>query len=71
MSVLKLILTIGHLGWVFPMDMSTEHFPAGSRFLWAVGEDGEMQWRGLGKGEGKMTASAVKSSCFCLQCMFF
>lgn len=46
------------------MDLSTKHFPSGQRLLWAVGDDGEMQWRRLGKGEGKIMVSAVKLSRF-------
>lgn len=65
MSILTLILMTSHLSLVFPMDLSTEHFPVSQRLLWAVSNDGEMQWRNLGKGEDKITVSAVKLSCFC------
>lgn len=53
MSVLKLILTTGHLSLVFPMGLCTECFSDGQRLLWAVGDDGGMQWRSLGKSENK------------------
>lgn len=66
MSVLKIILMTCHLNLVFPMDLSTKHFPAGQRLLRAVGGDGEMQWRRLDKGEDKIMVSAVKLSRFYL-----
>lgn len=44
------------------MDSSPKPFPGGQRFLWAVGDDGEMQRRRLGKGEGEIMVSAVKMS---------
>lgn len=53
MSVLKLILTTGHLSFVFPMGLCAECFSGGQRLLCAVGDDGEMQWKSLGKGENK------------------
>lgn len=47
------------------MDLSIEHFPDDQRLLWTVGDDREMQWRSLGRGEGKIVSSVNRPVSVC------
>lgn len=71
MSVLKLILMTCHLNLVFPRDLSTKHFPAGQRLLWAVG----MMEKSSGGGQVRVRIKSwyLLSNCpfLFVMCVFF